>query len=90
MEFRVLIIDAWVDSDGWTWNNWHPLLLPYDTAIQGELTPQTAMEFFKVLLSRDDEIFLKSYEIEDDSHNLVLREKGTLKPIYAIEYGGIL
>lgn len=81
----ILSIDAWSDGDGlWSWNDWYKV---------GEISKG---EFERIEL---EEGFLNWFigegyvdekyplEIEDDEHNIVVMDKETGKPLYAIEYG---
>ena len=83
---NILSIDAWIDGDElWTWNAWYKV---------GEISKG---EFERIEL---EEGFLNWFigegyvsnlpdgiEIEDDEHNIVVMDKETGKPLYAIEYG---
>lgn len=85
-KFRILQIDAWATEGYWTWNNWHHVGT-YHESEYGELTEETALQCFANKLSADlSELKQKAY-IDDDQHNLVLVNKETDEPIFAIEYG---
>ena len=90
MTYRILSIDAWADCCGcdhtddglercWTWNNW------FDEGTT-ETVPETVEDFFKVLDARAS-ANPKDYELDDDQYNIVLIEKKTRMPLFAIEYG---
>lgn len=85
--YKVLSIDAWGnEQDGYDWNAWYNAgtielnSLDDDKAIlqamidQGFLTPES----------------LELGEIDDDQYNLVIQEKATGRPIFAIEYGSTI
>ena len=80
--YKVLWIDAWADGEGWTWNNWRTTS-HYDEAERGPLTEQNAKKYFKEEFGAD----FRSFEIDDDQYNLVLVDRKTKMPRYAIEYG---
>ncbi len=82
---RILSIDAWRDGDGWTWNQWFNV---------GEIdldavNIDNARQLLKYMRS---EGYLKASSagraaIEDDGYNVVILDKNTREPIFAIEYG---
>lgn len=84
---RVLSIDAWagMEKHSWEWNNWSHVGDYLENAV-GPLTEESALRFFKSQII-DDPKFDKKYEIEDDQYNLILVEKRSRRPLYAIEYG---
>lgn len=87
--FKVLSIDAWAESENsWTWNNWFTQNWSYDETDYGPLTKESAMKFFKEFYINPKAE--KRLEILDDQYNLVLVEKKNQRPLYAIEYGGMI
>ena len=82
--FRVLSIDAWRYDDGWTWNNWfHVGDVPREVC---ELTPRRLLRFLRA----EGYLGAKSggkVAIDDDGHNLVIVNRTTREPLYAVEYG---
>jgi hypothetical protein len=80
--YKVLSIDAWADGhDGWNWNNWfHVETLE---AIPDEDKAIDALIELGVLNEKARELC----EVEDDQYNLVITDKRTREPLYAIEYG---
>ncbi len=82
--FKVLSIDAWVDSEeGWTWNAWYNV---------GEITIDIDREPEYVLDRMMSEGFIRDpslADVEDDQYNLVIVDKLTREPVFAIEYGSI-
>jgi hypothetical protein len=92
---RILSIDAWRDGDGWTWNQWYKV---------GEITEEEFSEFYKVngwqcnkralfKYMRDAGYLSKAsagrVSMEDDQYNVVIYDKNTLEPLFAIEYGAV-
>jgi hypothetical protein len=83
---KILSIEAWANEDGWSWNSW---------SVVGDISKR---DFEK--LTTDKKVAVWMYDndftttsdmrkilIEDDGHNVVLCEKKSRRPIYAIEYG---
>ena len=85
-EFKVLSIDAWGNSeDGWEWNNWFNV---------GNIElSESEMDDERLTIARMiDQGFLrpgveKKVYVNDDQYNLVIVDKETHEPIFAIEYG---
>lgn len=85
--FRILSIDAWRDGGGWTWNNWHAI----GTIERAEFEriadhPRALLRYFR------EHGFLSDASkgraaIDDDGYNVVIVARGTLEPIFAVEYG---
>ena len=82
MTTRILSIDAWRNEYGWTWNAWYKV---------GEMDviPETNR---KILRAMRDTGHLSDYSkgrvtVEDDGYNLVILDKRTREPLFAIEYG---
>lgn len=85
--FKVLSIDAWGNSrDGYEWNQWFnagELELPSMDTLD---RPRT------VLREMRDQGFLSDYSkgrvyLNDDQYNIVVHNRNTHEPIFAIEYG---
>lgn len=82
---RVLSIDAWREAEGgWAWNNWYAA---------GEV-PRAVLDYTprRLIGYMRREGFLSAgsvgrVAVEDDGYNLVLVERGTRMPAFAIEYG---
>ena len=80
---RILSIDAWRNEcGGWDWNAWYKV---------GEIDaiPDTNR---KILSALREAGYLSDYSkgrvaVEDDGYNLVIMDKGTREPLFAIEYG---
>ncbi|PJF33447.1 MAG: hypothetical protein CUN57_02150 [Phototrophicales bacterium] len=87
MGYRILSIDAWRDIEGgWYWNAWYDTGLEYDSDYG--FSPR---KVFKALREQYDLLTEASkgrVAMEDDGYNIVIMEKGTRRPIFAIEHGG--
>lgn len=83
--YSVLSIDAWADGgDGWTWNQWFNA---------GTIDVDLAADSAAILQAMADAGYIKNPQlgdIEDDQYNLVIVNKETREPIFAIEYGSTL
>lgn len=85
---RVLSIDAWKEESAWTWNNWF-----YVGSIEFEefKTLDTNRKFIKWF--RESGYITENSKgmvaIDDDQYNIVLVNKNTQEPLFAIEYGNI-
>jgi hypothetical protein len=85
--FKILSIDAWRDGSSWSWNNWFTA-----GEFPAELIGMNPRQLFKWFR---DEGYLKESSkgkvaIEDDQYNLVILDRGTREPLFAIEYGASL
>ena len=83
---QILSIDAWRDGDGWQWNNWFNA---------GEF-PNELVE----ILDKPRSLFVWLREngilsahsagrvaLDDDGYNVVIIDKDTREPLYALAYG---
>ena len=85
--FPVVEIDAWAgDEEGsWDWNSWS-----YVGHLEIDLDlPHCYEDVVRLLVSRG---FLREdcadqVEVEDDGFNLVVVDKETREPCFAVEYG---
>jgi hypothetical protein len=80
---RVLSIDAWADGEGgWTWNNWFKV----GTV---EAIPDTNRKILRMMRSEGylSEASKGKVTVDDDGYNVVICEKSTGMPVFAIEYG---
>jgi len=83
--YRVLSIDAWREPEGgWTWNQWYNAGTIPDTCLNW--SNRKLFKWFR------DEGKLSSFStgkiaLEDDQYNLVIVNKNTREPLFAIEYG---
>ena len=81
---NILSIDAWGnEEDGYEWNAWY---------IVGEIDKEEfecCKDYIKWFI--DNEYVIGTYpdrlEIEDDQYNIVIKDKETQEPLFAIEYG---
>ena len=82
--FPVLSIDAWGNlEDGYTWNQWfHVGTIDLDLDGENRLILQ-AMVAAGYLTQQG----LDVCDIEDDGFNIVILDKETREPVFAIEYG---
>ena len=85
--FPVLSIDAWGNQeDGYEWNNWHKVgMIDLDLNQPDQNLIQTMI----------DAEYLKPASIdlaavEDDGYNIVIVDKKTGEPVFAIEYGSTI
>ena len=87
---KILSVDAWAGDEpgSWDWNQWFHV---------GDISTK---DFDKMKSNREyikyfrDEGYITDYSkgkvgIDDDGYNIVLIEKGTRRPLYAIEYGAV-
>ena len=80
--YKILSIDAWREGSSWTWNQWFTV---------GELQalPDSNRALLKLL--RDEGFLTEASKgrvaVEDDQYNLVVLDKGTREPLFAVEYG---
>ena len=88
---KILSIDALADCCGcdheenspeacWTWNNWF-------TVGKTDKIPSSVQEFAELLGGFNDGVNPDDYLIDDDQYNIVLIEKKSMRPLYAVEYG---
>jgi hypothetical protein len=85
MNIKILSIDAWRDgSGGWTWNNWHKVgECPLELC---DKTPRAILQWMR------EAGLMSQYSrgraaIEDDGYNIVILDRGTREPLFALEYG---
>lgn len=83
-EVTILSIDAWNGPDGWTWNQWYnrgkaPLSLC-------EKKPRAVFAWMREngFLSEGSK---GRVALDDDQHNLVIIDRHTREPLFAIAYG---
>jgi hypothetical protein len=82
--YRILSIDAWRECDGYTWNAW------YDVGdIDVDASHWNARKLLKYF--RDNGFLSEKSAgkcaIDDDQYNIVIVERSTRRPLFAIEYG---
>lgn len=84
---RILSIDAWGEPEGgWTWNNWFKVGEISKEEFEALDTNRKVLKYFR------DEGYLEPTSqglcgVEDDQYNIVITERRTGRPLYAIEYG---
>ncbi len=81
---RILEIEAWRDGDGWTWNNWFHVGNISGAEFE---CADTNRDILKIVRERTALTGQGLVTIEDDGCNLVIVQKNTREPLYAIEYG---
>ena len=82
---NILSIDAWRFNGSWTWNAWYSAgkyTLPRDTLD----SPRKVLRYMR------SEGYLSEYSkgrvyLDDDQYNVVICDRGTHEPLFAIEYG---
>jgi hypothetical protein len=85
--FPVLSIDAWGNQeDGYDWNSWNKV---------GTVDVNHRGENVDTIRAMIDAGYLKaaaleSADVEDDDYNLVIVDKKTGEPLFAIEYWPVL
>jgi hypothetical protein len=79
--YKLLSIDAWRDNDGWTWNNWS--LLEEDIYIDPAATTRAILKSLRNSYLSDQS--KGRVTIEDDGYNLVILDRSTHEPIFALE-----
>jgi hypothetical protein len=83
-DFKVLSIDAWAGDNefSWEWNDWHYI----DSIRLVDINDNS-----EILTALVEHGFIKAsamnrVDLEDDSINVVVVNKDTREPLYAIEY----
>ena len=83
--YKVLSIDAWAEGeDGWTWNAWYSV---------GEIVVDIDGEPEYILDRMKAKGFIRNpslADIEDDQYNIVIVDKFSREPLFAIEYGSTI
>lgn len=82
---KVLSIDAWRDDGGWTWNQWYTVGTITKEEFEALTTNRKIIKWFR------DNGFISEYSkgrvsIDNDGYNVVLQDKNTFEPLFAIEY----
>ena len=85
---RILSIDAWADNEPktWQWNNWFHIGDIDKACFELLKTDKQIAEWFFNNGYTTNADMRKIY-IDDDQYNIVICEKKTMMPIFAIEYG---
>ena len=86
IRLNVLSIDAWNDGDGcWTWNSWYKVGSAPLEAMHWK--PRRVLKYLREDLGLLPGASKGKLAVEDDQFNLVIVEKRSGRPLYAIEYG---
>lgn len=83
---NILSIDAWSNGDdGWDWNAWYKV----GTLAKQEFERIKKEEGFISFFIMNEYIIGKPYlfDLNDDGYNIVILNKETHEPLFAIEYG---
>lgn len=85
--FPVLSIDAWGNPDeGYTWNQWfHVGTIDLDPDDENRNIIRAMVDAGYLTAAA-----LESAAVEDDDYNLVIIDKETGEPVFAIEYWPVL
>lgn len=80
--YTLLIIDAWRDPDGgWIWNNW--FLMEEDIHIAPDTSTRALLNMLRPGYLSDSS--KGRVCVEDDGYNIVIMDRGTREPIFALE-----
>lgn len=86
IELNILSIDAVNDGDGWSWNDWHKVGTVSADSLEWS-TRQTLAYF------RNEGYLCEGSQgqatVEDDQYNIVICERYSRRPLFAIEYGAV-
>lgn len=84
-EVSILSIDGWRNNSSWDWNSWHKVgtfnLADMNAGTRKILTILRKKGLLSETTSKG------RVAIEDDQYNLVIVDKGTREPLFAIAYG---
>lgn len=83
--YRILSVDAWRDGGGWQWNNWFHV---------GDIERTASFKPRPLLRELRERMYLSPRSVgrvavEDDGYNIVIKDKNTGEPLFAIEYGSV-
>lgn len=82
---NVLSIDAWRNPEGWDWNSWSRVDTIDADVIEGKSTRQILRMMREIgLLGEGSK---GRVALDDDQYNLVIVDRKTREPIFAIAYG---
>ena len=89
--YKVLSIDAWGNKDeGYEWNQWWVIghvTVDIDAPQAQVIDALIDANILSPLAHDDDSL---NVYIEDDQYNLVICDKETDEPLFAIEYGSVI
>ena len=84
MKFPVLSIEAWAEGESsWFWNAWYRVGF-VEIADLAKFPTESALD---LLFAEGYITQTEGGEVEDDGFNLVILDKSTREPIFAIQYG---
>ena len=84
---KILYIDAWGNKkEGYDWNNWFTVGEIDKVTFESLDTDKKVSTWFKDngFTTNDD---MRQIVIDDDQYNIVICERKTMCPLFAIEYG---
>lgn len=84
-ECKILSIDAWKGLDSWIWNSWNNTGVTLPLSATQWSTRKILKWFRDNGLIKDSSI--GKLTIEDDQYNIVIIDRKTNEPLFAIEYG---
>ena len=84
MALRILSIIAFKDDGQWSWDSWRDVGTVEPTFF--DLSTRGQLKYLR------DELYLRrasvgKVAIEDDQYNLVVVDRATREPLFAVEYG---
>jgi hypothetical protein len=84
----ILSIDAWAtggdeETPSWEWNNWYKVGTISKEEFEALDTDEKVIEWF----CKDYVTYADLVAVEDDQYNIVIVDKATCRPLYAIEAG---
>ena len=82
---KILSIDAWAEEDGWSWNTWNTV---------GDISKE---DFEKLKTDKEIAVWMEEHGftttsdmrkilIDDDGFNVVLCERKSKMPVFAVVY----
>ena len=88
LKCHLLSIDAWRYENGWSWNNWYTL--EENIFIPEGLGNRELIRFFRENLNVLSDYSKGRVEIDDDGYNIVVCNRNTHEPLFALCYGEYL
>lgn len=84
----ILSIDAWADGeDGWNWNAWYKVG-SVDVTVCDK--PEPEILAYMVAEGYLKPAAMEACYVEDDQYNMVVCDKETNEPLFALAYGELL
>lgn len=84
---KVLSIDAWRYDGGWNWNSWYKVGEVDSKIIDLKTRPFLAAMRNAGFIGDQSK---GRVAVEDDGYNMVILDKNTREPLYAVEYGSAI